>query len=178
MSIMEPSPQMPSRFDLREAAQRAKGLRWMFFDVDGVMTDGGLFYSANGETMKRFNVLDGHGLKALRHAGVRLGILSGRSHPATEVRARELGFDVVIQGAEHKGAAFDQCMAEFGIAPADCGHMGDDLPDLEIFSRVHFAATVPDAAQAVLAAAHWVSRRAGGAGAVRDCCDFIVQARQ
>jgi 3-deoxy-D-manno-octulosonate 8-phosphate phosphatase (KDO 8-P phosphatase) len=144
---MEPSPQMPSRFDLREAAQRAKGLRWMFFDVDGVMTDGGLFYSANGETMKRFNVLDGHGLKALRHAGIRLGILSGRSHPATEVRARELGFDVVIQGAEHKGAAFDQCMAEFGIAPADCGHMGDDLPDLEIFSRVHFAATVPDAAQ-------------------------------
>jgi 3-deoxy-D-manno-octulosonate 8-phosphate phosphatase (KDO 8-P phosphatase) len=69
-------------------------------------------------------------------------------------------------------------MAEFGIAPADCGHMGDDLPDLEIFSRVHFAATVPDATQAVLAAAHWVSHRAGGAGAVRDCCDFILRARQ
>jgi 3-deoxy-D-manno-octulosonate 8-phosphate phosphatase (KDO 8-P phosphatase) len=175
---MKPSPQMPARFDHREAARRAKGLRWMFFDVDGVMTDGGLYYGANGESLKRFSVLDGHGIKALKHAGIRIGILSGRSHPATEARARELGFDVVIQGAEDKGAAFDRCMAEFGIAPADCGHMGDDLPDLEIFSRVHFAATVPDAAQAVLAAAHWVSQRAGGGGAVRDCCDFILEARQ
>jgi 3-deoxy-D-manno-octulosonate 8-phosphate phosphatase (KDO 8-P phosphatase) len=69
-------------------------------------------------------------------------------------------------------------MADFGIAAAECGHMGDDLPDLEIFSRVHFAATVPQAASAVLAAAHWVSLRAGGSGAVRDCCDFILQARQ
>jgi 3-deoxy-D-manno-octulosonate 8-phosphate phosphatase (KDO 8-P phosphatase) len=169
---------MPGRFDLREAARRAQGLRWMFFDVDGVMTDGGLYYGPNGESMKRFNVLDGHGLKALKQAGIRIGILSGRSHPATEVRAHELGFDVVIQGAEHKGAAFDRCMAEFGIAATDCGHMGDDLPDLEIFSRVHFAATVADAAHAVLTAAHWVSGRAGGSGAVRDCCDFILKARQ
>ena len=83
---MEPSAQMPVRFDLREAAQRAKGLRWMFFDVDGVMTDGGLYYGANGESMKRFNVLDGHGLKALKQAGIRIGILSGRSHPATRHR--------------------------------------------------------------------------------------------
>ena len=175
---MESLPQMPTSVDLSEAARRAKGLRWMFFDVDGVMTDGSLYYGANGESMKRFSVLDGHGLKALKHAGIRIGILSGRSHPATAARAQELGFDVVIQGAEHKGAAFDQVMAEFSIAAADCGHMGDDLPDLEIFSRVHFAATVPQAARAVLVAAHWVSLRAGGSGAVRDCCDFILQARQ
>jgi len=163
---------------LEDAARRAKALRWMFFDVDGVMTDGSLYYGANGESMKRFSVLDGHGLKALKHAGIRIGILSGRSHPATAARAQELGFDIVIQGAEHKGAAFDQVMAEFSIAAADCGHMGDDLPDLEIFDRVHFAAAPPHAVDAVLAAAHWISGKAGGFGAVRECCDFILEARR
>jgi 3-deoxy-D-manno-octulosonate 8-phosphate phosphatase (KDO 8-P phosphatase) len=140
----------------------------MFFDVDGVLTDGGLFYSGQGETLKRFHVLDGHGLKALQQAGLRLGILSGRTHPATEARARELGFDVVIQGAERKGPAFDQVLRERGILAAECGHMGDDLPDLEIFDRVHFAAAPPHAVDAVLAAAHWISGKAGGFGAVRS----------
>lgn len=168
-------PQPP---DLDQASLRVRTLKWMFFDVDGVMTDGGLYYNANGEALKRFNVLDGHGLKALKLAGIRIGILSGRSHPATQARARELGFDVVIQGAEHKGQAFDRMAAEFGVAAADCGYMGDDLPDLEIFSRVHFAATVPNAIEAVQAAAHWISRRPGGAGAVRECCDFILGVRK
>jgi len=163
---------------LEDAARRAKALRWMFFDVDGVLTDGGLFYSGQGETLKRFHVLDGHGLKALQQAGLRLGILSGRTHPSTEARARELGFDVVIQGAERNGPAFDQVLRERGILAAECGHMGDDLPDLEIFDRVHFAAAPPHAVDAVLAAAHWISGKAGGFGAVRECCDFILEARR
>lgn len=150
----------------------------MFFDVDGVLTDGGLYYSGQGETLKRFHVLDGHGLKALQQAGLRLGILSGRTHPATEARARELGFDVVIQGAQHKGFAFDQVLHERGILASECGHMGDDLPDLEIFDRVHFAAAPPHAVDAVLAAAHWISGKAGGFGAVRECCDFILESRR
>lgn len=167
----------PNAFHLQEALRRARQIEWMFFDVDGVMTDGGLYYGEQGEALKRFHVLDGHGLKALKAAGVRIGILSGRQHAATDTRARELGFDVVIQGASHKGRAFDRLLAEHRLSGAVCGHMGDDSPDLEIFSRVHFAAAVPNAVDEVLAKAHWISRRSGGQGAVRECCDFILGAR-
>lgn len=163
--------------DPAEAARRARMIRWMLFDVDGVMTDGGLYYGPAGESMKRFHVLDGHGLKALKAAGVRIGILSGRTHQATDIRARELGFDVVVQGAHHKGEAFAQLITSAGIDPAACGHMGDDTPDLDVFRRVAFAATVPDASADVIAQAHWMSRRRGGQGAVRECCDFILQSR-
>jgi 3-deoxy-D-manno-octulosonate 8-phosphate phosphatase (KDO 8-P phosphatase) len=149
----------------------------MFFDVDGVMTDGGLFYGEHGEQLKRFHVLDGHGLKSLRAAGVRIGILSGRSHPATEFRARELGFDAVVLGRNAKGAAFDELTRTHGLNPQRCGHMGDDLPDLEVFDRVGFTASVPHAINEVLSRALWVSSRQGGAGAVRDCCDFILGCR-
>jgi 3-deoxy-D-manno-octulosonate 8-phosphate phosphatase (KDO 8-P phosphatase) len=160
-----------------EAARRARCLSWMLFDVDGVMTDGGLYYGPSGEAMKRFHVLDGHGLKALKAAGIRIGILSGRTHEATAVRARELGFDVVVQGAQDKGDALTRLIASAGIHPERCGHMGDDTPDLDVFRRVAFAATVPDATPDVIAEAHWMSHRRGGQGAVRDCCDFILRSR-
>ena len=169
--------QTSTAFDLQEARRRARQVQWMFFDVDGVLTDGGLYYGAQGETLKRFHVLDGHGLKALKAAGIHLGILSGRQHMATEIRAKELGFDIVIQGASLKGKAFDALLAEHRLTGAVCGHMGDDSPDLEVFSRVHFAAAVPNAINEVLARAHWISRKAGGQGAVRECCDFILEAR-
>ena len=174
---MATAPPIPNSFDLQKALQRARQIEWMFFDVDGVMTDGGLYYGAQGESFKRFNVLDGYGLKALKAAGLRIGILSGRQHAATEVRARELGFDVVIQGASNKGETFDRLLSDYRLSGAVCGHMGDDSPDLEMFSRVHFAAAVPNAVDAVLAKAHWISRRPGGQGAVRECCDFILGAR-
>lgn len=164
-------------FDLQEALRRARQIEWMFFDVDGVMTDGGLYYGEQGEALKRFHVLDGHGLKTLRASGVKIGILSGRRHMATEIRAQELGFDIVIQGASNKGEVFDRLLAEHRLSGAVCGHMGDDSPDLEMFSRVQFAAAVPNAIDEVLARAHWVSRRPGGQGAVRECCDFILEAR-
>lgn len=160
-----------------EAARRARSISWMLFDVDGVMTDGGLYYGPSGESMKRFHVLDGQGLKALKAAGIRIGILSGRTHEATAIRARELGFDVVVQGAQDKGEAFSRLIASAGIDPRSCGHMGDDTPDLDVFRRVAFAATVPDATPDVIAEAHWMSRRRGGQGAVRDCCDFILGSR-
>lgn len=174
---MQAAPTHPNPFDLQEALRRARRIEWMFFDVDGVMTDGGLFYGAQGESLKRFHVLDGHGLKMLKSAGLRIGILSGRQHAATEIRAKELGFDIVIQGASNKGEAFDRLSAEHQLSGAVCGHMGDDSPDLDVFSRVHFAAAVPNAVDDVLAQAHWVSLRSGGQGAVRECCDFILRAR-
>lgn len=167
----------PITFDLQDAVRRARSLEWMFFDVDGVMTDGGLFYNEQGEAFKRFHVLDGHGLKALKAAGVRIGILSGRSHGATAVRAKELGFDLVVQGESQKGAAFDRLIQTLKVGPQACGHMGDDTPDLEVFDRVGFAAAVPNAVADVLARAHWVSTRNGGSGAVRECCEFILKAR-
>lgn len=160
------------------AREKARALEWMFFDVDGVMTDGGLFYNENGESFKRFHVLDGHGLKALRESGIKIALLSGRQHPANEKRAQELGFDLVIQGESAKGAAFDRLALSHRLNASRCGHMGDDLPDLEVFERVGFAAAVPNAVAEVLAAAHWVSGRAGGQGAVRECCDFILECRR
>ena len=173
-----PSPDhMTRQFDVQEAIRRAKKIEWMFFDVDGVMTDGGLLYDHSGETIKRFHVLDGHGLKALKQAGLRVGILSGREHAATLARGRELGLDIIIQGAQDKGRAIDAVLAEHGIPAERCGHMGDDIPDLAVFSRVGFAAAVPNAVDAVLRQAHWISTRQGGQGAVRDCCDFILEAR-
>ena len=174
MSLFVPNP---NRVSTEDAAARARQVEWMFFDVDGVMTDGGLLYGPQGESMKRFHVLDGHGLKLLRKAGIRIGIISGRDHPATSARAKELGFDVVLQGQSDKGAAFDQLVKTHGIDPARCGHMGDDTPDLDLFSRVVFAAAVPNATADVLAQAHWVSNRQGGDGAVRECCEFILNSR-
>ncbi len=163
---------------LDDLKQRCRRLEWMFFDVDGVMTDGGLFYNDQGEAFKRFHVLDGHGLKALKAAGIKIGILSGRTHGATAARGRELGFDLVVQGQSDKGPAFDALIKTHGINPERCGHMGDDTPDLAVFSRVAFAAAVPNAHPSVLAQAHWVSTRLGGHGAVRECCDFILESRR
>ena len=174
MSLFVPSPNESSAED---AAARARQLDWMFFDVDGVLTDGGLFYGPQGESLKRFHVLDGHGLKLLKASGIRIGIISGRQHEATAARAKELGFDVVLQGEGDKGAAFDRLIARAQINPARCGHMGDDTPDLDVFARVVFAASVPNATADVLAQAHWVSHRTGGHGAVRECCEFILKSR-
>lgn len=162
---------------MQAAMQRARNIRWMFFDVDGVLTDGGLFYGPQGESLKRFHVQDGHGLKALQSAGVHLGILSGRDHEAVSYRARELGIDIVVQGAGRKGQAFDQLVQEMGIDPKACGHLGDDTPDIEVFDRVSFAAAVANATDDVLARAHWISSRCGGDGAARECCDFILRSR-
>ncbi|MEN9758916.1 MAG: hypothetical protein RL676_65 [Pseudomonadota bacterium] len=162
---------------LDDAVRRARGLQWMFFDVDGVLTDGGLFYGPHGETLKRFHVLDGHGLKELKSAGISIGILSGRQHEAVTTRARELGFDLVVQGNNQKGVVFDQLVIDHRLDPIHCGHMGDDTADMEVFARVGFAASVPNATSEVIAAAHWVSTRPGGSGAVRECCDFILRAR-
>ena len=175
-SLITPAPRSDAE-RLALARLRARELEWMFFDVDGVMTDGGLFYGAQGEALKRFHVLDGYGLKALKAAGVRIGILSGRSHPATEFRAQELGFDAMVLGQSAKGVAFDALAREHSLNPLRCGHMGDDIPDLEVFDRVGFTAAVPDAVDSVLSRALWVSSRQGGAGAVRECCDFILSSR-
>lgn len=163
--------------DLQQTAlvrSRAAGLAAMFFDVDGVMTDGGLFYDGQGESLKRFHVLDGHGLKMLSEAGVLVGVLSGRSHPAVMARARELGLEEVHLGLSDKLDCLQAICRRRGLAVLDCGHMGDDLPDLPVLQAVGFSASVPTAIEAVRQEAMWVSSLPAGGGAVREVCDFIL----
>jgi 3-deoxy-D-manno-octulosonate 8-phosphate phosphatase (KDO 8-P phosphatase) len=164
--------------DLANARAKARELEWMFFDIDGVMTDGGLFYGEHGEAFKRFHVLDGQGIKALRAFGIKVAMLSGRQHTANKRRAQELGVDLLIEGESDKGAAFDRLAGSLSLIPSRCGHMGDDLPDLEVFQRVGFAAAVPNAVPQVIAACDWVSGLQGGQGAVRQCCDFILESKR
>jgi 3-deoxy-D-manno-octulosonate 8-phosphate phosphatase (KDO 8-P phosphatase) len=160
-----------------DAVQRAAGLRLMTFDVDGVLTDGGLFYGSEGEALKRFSVLDGHGLKMLQRAGIRVALLSGRKSAIVARRAEELRVDAVLQGIEDKQAAFRSLLAEQGVPASEAGFMGDDLPDLPPMRLAGFAASVPGSPAYVRREAHWVATLGGGHGAVRECCDFILHAQ-
>lgn len=158
------------------ARSRAAQVGFMFFDVDGVLTDGGLYYDAQGEALKRFCVLDGQGFKSLQAKGIGVGILSGRSHPAVLRRAQELGVQTVFLGIEDKRRCLEDWITGTDFTPQQVGHMGDDLADMPVFAWAGFAASVPNAPACVRAAAHWVATTAGGSGAAREACDFLVAA--
>lgn len=160
--------------DLRD---RARGLRLALFDVDGVLTDGRLWYGPQGETMKSFHILDGHGLKMLAAAGIATGLLSGRDSPATAARASELGLAHVMLGVSDKLARFQALAAQLGIPASACAFMGDDLPDLPVLRACGFAVAVANAVPEVKAAAHLVTGARGGEGAVREFCDLVLAAR-
>jgi 3-deoxy-D-manno-octulosonate 8-phosphate phosphatase (KDO 8-P phosphatase) len=155
----------------------ARSLRLAIFDVDGVMTDGRLYIGANGEEMKAFHTLDGHGLKTLAAQGVELAILSGRRARCVELRAAELGIRHVIQGAGDKLPAYEALLAQLGVAAHETSYMGDDVVDVPVLERCGLAISVPDAPAQVKRVAHLVTRRPGGFGAVREACDLIVRAR-
>ncbi len=161
----------------RDVLERVGKIELMVFDVDGVLTDGKLYFGVNGEALKAFHVLDGTGLKALSAAGIVIAVMSGRESPITLRRCAELGIRHVAQGIVDKGAAFDTMRHALGKTAEVCGYMGDDEIDLPVMQRVGFAATVPNAADGVAEFAHWVSRREGGAGAVREVCDLLIAAR-
>jgi len=160
-----------------ELADRARGLRLAIFDVDGVLTDGTLYIGPQGEAMKAFNILDGHGIKMLQGAGVAIAIISGRSSEAVAWRARELGIAHVAQGVVDKVAEFGRLRATLGIETVECAFMGDDLPDLAVMRLCGLAASVPNGADAVRSAAHYVTRAHGGRGAVREFCEMVLAAR-
>ncbi|WP_133650074.1 KdsC family phosphatase [Paraburkholderia flava] len=160
------------------ATERASRVKLMIFDVDGVLTDGGLLFTAEGDTMKAFNSMDGHGAKLLREGGIDTAIITGRKSGIVAVRAQELRIKHLYQGIEHKMIAFQQLLDETGIAPEECGYMGDDWPDLAVMLRVGFAAAPANSHPEVLARAHWVSQARGGHGAVRELCDTLLRAQQ
>jgi 3-deoxy-D-manno-octulosonate 8-phosphate phosphatase (KDO 8-P phosphatase) len=150
----------------------------MCFDVDGVMTDGSLWYGADGETFKRFNAHDGHGIKLLHEAGVATALISGRKHPAVTRRAQELGIRYVHQGISDKLACFHTLLAHVNLAPNETGFMGDDEIDVPVMQVAAFAATVSEAFAPVKAVAHWIAQRPAGHGAVRELAEFILAARR
>jgi len=159
------------------AEQRAAAVRLLVLDVDGVLTDGRLYFGSDGEALKVFDVRDGHGVKLLREAGIEVAILSARRSPIVERRARELGIVQVIQGATDKGAGFAALARAMRVSTEQCGYIGDDWPDLGALAQAGFAATVADAAPEVRAVAHWTTTAPGGRGAVRELAEFILRAQ-
>jgi 3-deoxy-D-manno-octulosonate 8-phosphate phosphatase (KDO 8-P phosphatase) len=157
--------------------ERARRLRIMAFDVDGVLTDGRLWYGEHGEIVKGFNALDGHGLRLMRESGIVVALITGREGPIVARRAAELGISLVSQGVRDKAQAINALAQDHGCDLDEIGYMADDIIDLAALQRVGFAASVPNAPLYVSQAAHWVSSRPGGSGAVRECCDLILAAQ-
>jgi len=157
--------------------ERARNIRLLVLDVDGVLTDGRLYLSAAGEELKVFHVRDGSGLVAVQRAGITVAIISGRDSAAVTRRAAELGIRHVRQGVADKGAALDQLLDELGVSAAATACVGDDTPDVPMLRRAGLAIGVADAHPALLAAAHWVTPSNGGQGAVREACDLLLSAR-
>jgi 3-deoxy-D-manno-octulosonate 8-phosphate phosphatase (KDO 8-P phosphatase) len=146
-------------------------------DVDGVLTDGRLWYGPDGETLKAFNVRDGHGIKSLVAAGVAVAVISGRRSAAVTARMRELGVADVAQGVSDKARALAELLKRNAVDPRRVACLVDDTPDLGLMAAVGMPAAVADAHPDVLAAARHVTRAAGGHGAVREFCDFLLAAR-
>jgi 3-deoxy-D-manno-octulosonate 8-phosphate phosphatase (KDO 8-P phosphatase) len=154
--------------------ERAAAVRLMVFDVDGVLTDGSLYYGETGEALKRFHVLDGHGLRLLMEGGLQIALMTGRSGPIVARRAAELGISEVMQGVRDKGAALAELAQRSAVQLNQTGYMGDDIIDLPAMQRAGFAASVPNAPGYVSQAAHWIATQPGGSGAVRECCDLLL----
>jgi len=157
--------------------QRAARLRLVALDVDGVLTDGRLYYGPHGEALKVFDVRDGHGIRMLLAHGVEVAVLSARSSEIVAHRARELGIARVLQGRGDKAAAWRQLLDDAGVSVDEAGYIGDDLPDLPVLRQAGFAATVADARDEVKASAHWISSQPGGRGAVRALAEFVLAAK-
>lgn len=155
---------------------RAQDIRVLFLDVDGVLTDGGLLYSENGETLKRFNTLDGHGLKMLQKGGITPVVITGRDSQPLRVRLRALGIHHAHFGTEDKRPAAEQSLRDLGCTWQQAAAMGDDWPDLPMMLGAGLACAPANAHCEVAARAHYVTRAQGGAGAVREVCDLLLTA--
>ncbi len=156
--------------------ERARNIRLIVFDVDGVMTDGTLFLGDDGQEYKGFNSLDGHGLKMLKGTGVELAIITGRSSKVVEMRAANLGIEHVYQGCHDKLAPLQELLAKLGVAPENAAFMGDDVVDLPPMRHCGMAFTVPHAPSLVKERAHYITHTPAGHGAVREVCELVMQA--
>ena len=163
-------------FDLSsEQIEKIKQLKLLILDVDGVLTDGRLFFDQQGNEYKCFHARDGHGLKLLKQTGVEIAVISGRNSPSVALRMKNLGIEHVYQGHENKRMAFNEILQNLQLSPQQVAHVGDDLLDLPIMTQVGFAIAVQDANFAVKQYADWCTQTLGGQGAVREVCDLIMQ---
>jgi 3-deoxy-D-manno-octulosonate 8-phosphate phosphatase (KDO 8-P phosphatase) len=160
-----------------DALAKAAGVRLMIFDVDGVLTDGGLFYGEEGEAFKRFNALDGHGIKMMQQFGTAAAIITARQSPYVLRRARDLGIAHVFQGVHDKRQAFEQLLQHTQLTAVACGYLGDDIIDLPVLTRVAFKACVANGHREVKARCDYVTQATGGNGAVREVCDLVLAAQ-
>src|SRR5688572_7578031 len=160
-----------------DALERARRVRLMIFDVDGVLTDGVLWYGANGEEGKAFHAFDGHGLKMLAASGVACALLSGRRSAAVTVRATELGIVDVLQGIDDKLASFQDLLKKKNLKADEAGFMGDELVDLPVLTRCGLACAPREAPEAVRSRVHYVAAAPAGRGAVREVCELVMRAQ-
>jgi 3-deoxy-D-manno-octulosonate 8-phosphate phosphatase (KDO 8-P phosphatase) len=161
----------------RRRAVPLASIRLLVLDVDGVMTDGRLYIGPDGEFEKCFHVRDGYGIRAAMAAGIEVAVLSGRRSLALQRRCDELGINHLQQGLEDKAAAFSSLTSRLGLTARECAYVGDDAPDVPVLKQVGLAVAVADAHPLVLADAHRRTRLPGGAGAVREVCDWLLSAR-
>jgi 3-deoxy-D-manno-octulosonate 8-phosphate phosphatase (KDO 8-P phosphatase) len=173
--VTGPRVRSRARISPRALLARAARVRLVLLDVDGVLTDGRLYYGAEGEAMKAFDVKDGHGVVLLR-PHLDFGVISGRPGKATRPRLDDLGFKHVIFSQVDKLAGYAQ-LAHLGLADDEVAYMGDDINDLPLLRRVGLSAAPADARPEVLAEVHFVARSPGGRGAVRELCDLLAAAR-
>ena len=159
-----------------ELLLQAQGIRVVFLDVDGVLTDGGLYFSEGGETLKRFNTLDGHGLKLLQRAGITPAVITGRDSKPLRLRLAALGIEHAVFGTEDKRPAAEAILQTLGLDWSQAAAMGDDWPDLPVMTRCALACAPVNAQTEVSARAHYVTHLRGGEGAVRELCDLLLVA--
>ena len=160
-----------------KAMDRARRVRVAAFDVDGILTDGRLYYTDGGEEIKAFNVQDGHGIKMLRDSGVAVAIITSRSSRVVENRARDLGIEFLYQGVANKLDTMNHLLKQLGVDIAAASYMADDVIDLPVLRRCGFAASVPEAPAIVRQHVHYVTSAQGGRGAVREFAEFVMQAQ-
>lgn len=153
---------------------KAAVIKLVAFDVDGIMSDGKLYFSASGDELKTFNILDGLGLKQLMNAGITVAVITGRRSPLTEKRMNDLGISHLMQGREDKKVALQELVANMDITPEQIAYMGDDLPDLPALQFAGLGVTVPNGYWLVRHHADYCTTVAGGSGAVREACDLIL----
>jgi len=167
----------PQQLAPPELLARARRIKLLLLDVDGVLTDGRLYFSNQGDEFKAFSTLDGHGIKMLQKSGVKVGIITGRTSNLVARRAADLGIHILVQGREDKWDALQEILLEHPVKLDEIAFMGDDWPDLTVMARVGLALAPANAHNSIIERAHWQSQARGGDGAVRAACDMLMKAQ-
>ena len=162
---------------MRDVIEKAKNIRIVIFDVDGVLTDGTLYLTDGGEEIKAFNSRDGHGMKMLKASGVELAIITARESRSVRLRAKNLNISLLYQGKKNKLKVFESLITRLGLDKSSCAYVGDDLIDLPVMTRCGLSICVPNTPALVKKHTHYVTNSRGSHGAVREVCELIMLAQ-